>query len=203
MRAFTLIEAMVVLAIVGVMCALAVPSIVETVKRERTRSEVQKVADAVSDARNRARVRVCEVRLSVDVTSNSLTVAANPTDSDVPCREMRPRTVPIDRSLLTLAAFNVDGATKNPLVFDSSGGLSGALTRARMTLDLGYRMRSLEVQQKQGHGLWTAILLLGVMVLSLQGSICYSEILGTSPKWTNEVTGKLRGMVDSIYVMFN
>ncbi|MCO5172255.1 MAG: helix-turn-helix domain-containing protein [Planctomycetes bacterium] len=65
------------------------------------------------------------------------------------------------------------------------------------------RMRSLEVQQKQGHAAWTVMLLVGIMLASLQGSIQYSEILGTSPKWTNEVTGALREMVDTMYTWFN
>jgi excisionase family DNA binding protein len=65
------------------------------------------------------------------------------------------------------------------------------------------RMRSLEVQQKQGHAAWTVALLLGVLILSIQGSICYSEIMGTSPKWTNEITGPLRNMVDGMFASFN
>lgn len=65
------------------------------------------------------------------------------------------------------------------------------------------RMRSLEVQQKQGHAAWTIVLLVGIILLSLQGSIQYSEIQGTSPKWTNDITGPLREMVDTMYTWFN
>lgn len=65
------------------------------------------------------------------------------------------------------------------------------------------RMRSLEVQQKQGHAAWTIMLLVGIIMISLQGSIQYSEILGSSPKWTNEIAGPLREMVDTMYTWFN
>jgi hypothetical protein len=65
------------------------------------------------------------------------------------------------------------------------------------------RMRSLEVQQKQGHTAFTMFLLLGILIVSLQGSIEYSEINGTAPKWTNDVTTPLRSLVDTVYTWFN
>ena len=42
-----------------------------------------------------------------------------------------------------------------------------------------------------------------LLFLSLQFGVLYSEMLSTSPKWTNEVTSPLRDIVDSMYNTFN
>jgi hypothetical protein len=84
-----------------------------------------------------------------------------------------------------------------------AGAQKAPSQRGSKRMSQSARMRSLEVQQKQGHPVWTMTLLIGILIASLQGSVCYSEIMGTSPKWTMDITDPLRGMVDTMYTWFN
>ena len=133
-RGFSLIELMLVVAITGIVAAIAVPSVSQTVKKERARSELMKVVGAVEQARNRARISVCETRLSVDVATGTLTIAPNPADPDVPCRALPTKSVVFETKLITLSAFSIAGAPTNPLIFSNEGGLASPTARARMTL---------------------------------------------------------------------
>ena len=65
------------------------------------------------------------------------------------------------------------------------------------------RMRALDMEKKQSHAFMTATLVFVLMLLSLQFGILYSELLGSSPKWTLEVTSPLRGIVDGMFAAFN
>ena len=65
------------------------------------------------------------------------------------------------------------------------------------------RMRALDMEQQQSHPVMTMTLLFIVVLLSLQFGVLYSELLGSSPKWTLEFTGPLRNIIDSFYTMFN
>jgi hypothetical protein len=65
------------------------------------------------------------------------------------------------------------------------------------------RMRALEMEKQQSHSVMTAFLLLSVIILSLQFGVLYSELLGSSPKWTLEFTDPLRNAVDGLYASFN
>lgn len=107
-----------------------------------------------------------------------------------------------DESMETEAFELMDesGETDGVAVADGKGGSQRA---SRRNMSQSARMRSLEVQQKQGHGVWTSFLLIGILIASLQGSIMYSEILSTSPKWTNDLTGPFRNMVETMYTWFN
>ncbi len=109
-----------------------------------------------------------------------------------------------DESMETEAFELMDESGETDGVAVAEGGKPGGSQRAsRRNMSQSARMRSLEVQQKQGHAVWTSFLLIGILVASLQGSIQYSEILGTSPKWTNDITGPLRDMVEGVYTAFN
>jgi hypothetical protein len=82
-----------------------------------------------------------------------------------------------------------------------SGRASGRASRRNMSQSA--RMRALEMEQKKSHAGWTVTLLFVIMLLSLQFGILYSELLGSSPKWTLEVTSPLRNAVEAMYASFN
>ncbi len=134
---------------------------------------------------------------TVEVPSVSEDMGLVETDSDAALVE-----VGSDESMETEAFELMDesGETDGVAVAAAPGGSQRA---SRRNMSQSARMRSLEVEKRQSHAAWTIMVVLCFMILSVQGSVMYSEILGTSPKWTNEVTGPFREMVESLYTSFN
>lgn len=108
-----------------------------------------------------------------------------------------------DESMETEAFELMDESGETDGVAVAAPGGKAPSQRGSRRMSQSARMRSLEVQQKQGHATWTIFLLLGIMMMSYQGAIQYSEVLGSTPKWTNEIAGPLREMVDTMYTWFN
>ena len=132
-RGFSLIEAMIVVAIAGIVAAMTLPRISSGVRRERSRAEAVKVADTITRARNRARVQVCRVQVTIGAASVAL--GPDPADPTVACRTMPSETVALDAKLVTLSPFQIGGTATNPLVFNGDGGVAAA-SRARMAIAL-------------------------------------------------------------------
>jgi hypothetical protein len=135
--------------------------------------------------------------VEVPSVSEDLGVSAVAAESDAALVE-----VGSDESMETEAFELMDESGETDGVAVAEGG--GKSQRgSKRQMSQSARMRSLDVEKKQGHAGWTVAILMGIVILSLQGSVMYSEILGTSPKWTNDITGPLRDMVEGVYTAFN
>jgi len=122
------------------------------------------------------------------------------TDSDAALVE-----VASDESMETEAFELMDESGETDGVAGAPGAAGKAPSQrgSKRNMSQSARMRSLEIEKRQSHVLWTLILVVGIFVVSLQGGIMYSEMLGTAPKWTNDLTNPLRRSVDTVYTWFN
>ncbi len=137
---------------------------------------------------------------TVEVPSISEDMGLVETDSDAALVE-----VGSDESMETEAFELMDESgeteTDGMAVAGSSRRKSGRTSGRSMSQSA--RMRALDMEQQTSHPIMTMTLLLIVVMLSLQFGVLYSEMLGSSPKWTLEFTGPLRNMIDGFYAMFN
>lgn len=138
---------------------------------------------------------------TVEVPSISEDMGLVETDSDAALVE-----VGSDESMETEAFELMDesGETETDGMADVELPVKGASGRvSRRGMSQSARMRALEIEQARSHAPFTAIILLGIIFLALQFGILYSEMLGSEPKWNNDLTSPFRGAVESIYTMFN
>jgi hypothetical protein len=138
---------------------------------------------------------------TVEVPSISEDMGLVETDSDAALVE-----VGSDESMETEAFELMDesGETETDGMADVALPVKGASGRvSRRGMSQSARMRALEIEQSRSHAAFTATLLVAILFLSVQFGVLYSELLGSSPKWNNEVTSPLRGAVESFYTMFN
>lgn len=136
--------------------------------------------------------------VEVPSVSEDLGVSAVQAESDAALVE-----VGSDESMETEAFELMDESGETDGVAVAEGGKQPSQRGSRRQMSQSARMRSLDIEKKQGAPAWTIALLFGIIFLSLQGSIGYSEILGTSPKWTNDLTGPFRDMIDTMFTWFN
>ena len=79
-RAFTLIEIMIVVAIIGLIAAMGVPSILQTFRKEGMRKAVNDVMDLCSDARARAILHGRTTEVVFHPAEKRLEIADGPPD---------------------------------------------------------------------------------------------------------------------------
>ncbi|RMG17311.1 MAG: DNA-binding protein [Planctomycetota bacterium] len=96
---------------------------------------------------------------------------------------------------------DTDGMAVAAAAAPGAAAKSGRTSRRGMSQSA--RMRAMEIEQKQGHAFMTSLLLLGLILLSLQFGILFSEVNESSPKWALEVTSPFTSMVESLYASFN
>lgn len=131
MRAFTLVEVMVVVALIGIFAALAVPNMTERIEAQKAEYEVLKVEDALTRFRNLSRVRV--VCVEVQVVGNSL--QATPyLDCDPLANPQAVETVAFNPKYVTLGAITGPGLVGN-LTYKKDGG-HGLAGPAQLALTL-------------------------------------------------------------------
>lgn len=120
---FTLIETMIVVAILGIAASVAGPRIVHAIQKQRAIAAEKEVHNSVMRARNYARMTLCEISVSVDTSGprHRLTWGPATTDTSDPCFS-RPTYQQVFREEIRLSSFTADGATQEPFKFNSSGG---------------------------------------------------------------------------------
>ena len=70
-RAYTLIELIVVIILISMMLVIAIPSLKDTMAARPIRSEVQKLAEVIADARSRAAREQVDHVLQIDIDKGS------------------------------------------------------------------------------------------------------------------------------------
>ncbi len=125
-RAFTLIEAMIVIAIAGIMAALAVGLGSDFVRREQARDDVEQVRAHLVGARNHARRNAACVavrRSSPQVLDAAVVVDAAlqcPAAPHAPAPQQAQTTL---RVATSVSAFSVDGVSVDAVIFRPDGSL--------------------------------------------------------------------------------
>ncbi|MBI3723084.1 helix-turn-helix domain-containing protein [bacterium] len=79
-------------------------------------------------------------------------------------------------------------------------GRSGAVRRAG---GQSARLRSLAIEQKRPHALFTAFLLFGILFLALNGGVAMNTVQGVAPEWLEGWTGTFRSITEGVFGVFN
>lgn len=135
---------------------------------------------------------------TVEVPSISEDMGIVETDSDAALVEAGS-----DESMETEAFELMDESGETTDGVATAPGKPSQRASARTKLSQSARMRALEIEKKASHAPWTIGLLLIIILAMVEFGIMYSETLGSSPSFVLEITNPLRGMVDSVFTMFN
>lgn len=135
---------------------------------------------------------------TVEVPSISEDMGIVETDSDAALVEAGS-----DESMETEAFELMDESGETTDGVATAPGKPSQRASARTKLSQSARMRALEIEKKASHAPWTIGLLLIIVLAMLEFGIMYSETLGSSPSFVLEITNPLRGVVDSVFTMFN
>lgn len=110
---------MVVVALIGIMSAIAGPNLVVAVDQARADAEILEVEHIIRSARNRARNAVCI--MLVTVNANNIQIGPDPLDTNADCVALPTETVALGTHV-SIVPFTVSSVAEQPFKFNSDGG---------------------------------------------------------------------------------
>jgi len=119
-----------------------------------------------------------------------------------------------DDSVVEIGAVSDSGSMETEAfeLMEESGETDGFVAevaprsgrQSRRGASASTRMRALEIQRATAHPAWTfVILLLIVFPLLGQAGVLFNDMSDVEPAWIMDITEKLRGLVDGIFVALN
>lgn len=137
-RGFTLIELVVVIAIVGIMTSLAVANVGPLQRKRKAAAEARQVSDFVIQARDLARASRCPYL--VTVTTGTRTIVISP-KAGCTAATLPTRSAQFDAKLVSFTTFS----GSNPLEFNKDGGLQLGTTSTMTITALGVENYVLQI----------------------------------------------------------
>lgn len=119
-RGFTLGEIMLVIAISGLLAAMAVPNFTAAIRKQRARSQIERYTQMIRLARNQARTTLCDIDVTVDGSNGTITVGPEATTGD--CASLSTLQQSVDTKLVEISTPTVSGAPQTPFQFERRGG---------------------------------------------------------------------------------
>lgn len=136
MRGFSLVEVMIVVAIVGIVAAVATPQMSEAVRRQKAVSATERTREVILEARNDARLRrgCAIVEGTTPAPSGRLTVLAVHVDVDCNGVAEQTRAFEVGEVVFQVESAGVFGAAPTPrLTFERLGNLRPGEATAILT----------------------------------------------------------------------
>lgn len=143
-RAFSLVEVMVTIVIVGAMAAVALPNISGAIARERAGANAVAIADAIQAARETARETVCKAQLTVSpsglevrshkaIAPGTAVINTGPTSA---CNLERVQTFPTGTTGVAFTSFDFTHCTNTVMQINEDGTVFDATDRVKLPITL-------------------------------------------------------------------
>lgn len=143
MRAFSLVEVLITVAIIGVVSAVAVPAVSSAIQREREASTAARVVDAIQNARETARSTLCRSEVSIAGGSLSVRSHKRPPDSGSttlvspsPCNSDRVEQFNVTDSGLQFGDFDFGHCPGSVMTILEDGSISDATAHVKLPMTL-------------------------------------------------------------------